>query len=134
MKWFCDHYLGDSDPRDPLVSPIFAPPQELVGLPEALIVTAEFDVVRDEGEVYARRLEAAGVQVALRRYEGQIHGFVGLAAILDRGRLAMDDAAAVLGEALRRDLTSNPVDLGQSRGGPWRPMTPWTHACGRGRP
>ena len=63
-----------ADPADPLVSPIKRP--DLAGLPPALIVTAEYDPLRDEGEAYGRRLQAAGVPAVVHRYEGAGHGFV----------------------------------------------------------
>ncbi|WP_068160423.1 alpha/beta hydrolase [Rhodococcus phenolicus] len=75
LKPFNAFYLDSgADPADPRVSPIKR--EDLSGLPTALIVTAEFDPMRDEGELYARRLEEAGVPVTLRRYAGANHGFV----------------------------------------------------------
>lgn len=75
MKWFWDHYVSSpAQMLEPYASPIRA--ASLSGLPRALIQTAEFDPLRDEGEAYAEALRAAGVPVTLRRYDGLIHAFV----------------------------------------------------------
>jgi acetyl esterase len=75
LKPFNAFYIDSgADPADPRVSPINR--EDLVGLPPALIITAEFDPLRDEGELYARRLREAGVDVTLSRYAGANHGFV----------------------------------------------------------
>ena len=96
MGWFYDHYLqGDKAKRAlPLVSPLRAP--ELKGLPPALIMTAEYDVLRDEAETYGKRLAAAGVKVWIKRYQGVTHGFVRMQNMLDISRRSMDDIAAVM--------------------------------------
>jgi acetyl esterase len=74
MIWFWDHYLNDkSEATDPRVSPLLAP--SLAGLPRALVVTAEYDVMRDEGQAYAKRLSEAGVAVTHVFAEGMNHGF-----------------------------------------------------------
>jgi acetyl esterase len=100
MRWFIDHHLGgEIDPKDPMVSPLHA--DSLEGLPKALVITAELDPLRDEGEAYARRLQEAGVEAELVRYDGQIHGFFGMATLLDDGKDAVAKAAA----ALRAELT-----------------------------
>jgi len=95
MTWFRGHYLRDeADLTDPLASPLLAP--DLRGLPPALVVTAEFDPLRDEGEAYGRRLREAGVPTTISRYDGMVHGFVGMTAFLDKGRQAVEECARAL--------------------------------------
>lgn len=96
MKWFWDHYApGDTDRRSPYAAPLRA--EHLGGLPPALVLTAEFDPLRDEGEAYARRLSEAGVAAEAIRYDGMFHGFFGLTAVIDRSR----EAISTTGRALR---------------------------------
>lgn len=101
LDWFYGHYLADpSQVLDPGVSPLLA--ESLEGLPPALVMTAGFDVLRDEGEAYARRLEAAGVDVWFEEASGLIHGFASMTG-LPSGRRALDAAVGELAR-LFRDL------------------------------
>ncbi|UVA80302.1 alpha/beta hydrolase [Pandoraea commovens] len=76
MKWFWDAYTTDEAQRnEAYASPLRAPADALKGLPAALIQTAEFDVLRDEGEAYGHRLDLAGNEVTVTRYNGTIHDF-----------------------------------------------------------
>ena len=76
MKWFWNNYTTDAKAREQIyASPLRASSEQLKGLPPALVQTAEFDVLRDEGEAYARKLDAAGVTVTAVRYNGMIHDF-----------------------------------------------------------
>jgi acetyl esterase len=95
MKWYWDNYLPDSEKRShPLASPLLA--ADLRALPPALVVTAEHDVLRDEGEDYAARLRDAGVDVTLTRYDGMVHGFFRTAGAVDGGKDLIDEIAAWL--------------------------------------
>jgi len=100
MSWFYDHYLeGDKGKRaGPLVSPLRA--RELKGLPPALIMTAEYDVLRDEAELYGKRLAAAGVKVWIRRYQSVTHGFLRMQNLIDVARHGMADIAAVMAKTV----------------------------------
>jgi acetyl esterase/lipase len=77
MQWFWDQYTTDPAQRDEITaSPLRATSEQLAGLPPALVVTGEADVLRDEGEAYAAKLRQAQVAVTAARYEGIIHDFV----------------------------------------------------------
>ena len=104
MKWFCDHYLSGSigSPTDPRVSPLFADAVTLASAPPAIVITAEFDPLRDEGEQYAHRLLEAGVACSLTRYYGQIHGFFSMSHFVDDGAAAITQAATATRIALER--------------------------------
>jgi acetyl esterase/lipase len=103
MAWFWDQYLPDESRRsDSLVSPVNASSEELAGLPPALVINGEADVLRDEGEAYATKLRAARVPVTATRYGGIIHDFVMLHPLADThaARAATAQGAAFLREAL----------------------------------
>ena len=101
MKWFIDHYLDDSGltSDDVRVSPLNASDEALSRTPPAFVITAEFDPLRDEGEAYADRLRAAGVDVTHRRFEGQIHAFFTLPLAVPAGAEAIAQTAELLGKA-----------------------------------
>jgi acetyl esterase len=101
MRWFWQCYLRRAeDGRDPYASPLRA--EDLRGLAPALVITAEYDPLRDEGEAYAARLRDAGVPVALTRYDGMIHAFFRRTELFDQARVAMQEVA----DALRRAFAS----------------------------
>jgi acetyl esterase len=100
MRWFSEHYLPDpARHSDPYASVLRAP--DLSGLPPAVIGTAEYDPLRDEGEAYAAALDKAGVPVTVRRFDGLIHGFFGLGHVSP----AAAEAASVLCADLKALLT-----------------------------
>ncbi|HEX6688549.1 MAG TPA: alpha/beta hydrolase [Solirubrobacterales bacterium] len=99
MDWFEDHYLPPaSDHSDPRVSMLRA--DDLTGLPPAYVATAGFDPLRDEGEAYAARMQEAGVQVALRRHPGLIHGFANMTAFSPTAEAAMLELAGAIRSGL----------------------------------
>jgi acetyl esterase len=99
MMWFWQHYLRDQAyGLHPQAAPLRA--QNLCGLPPTLLLTAEFDPLRDEGEAYAERLQAAGGEVEYRCYAGLIHGFLGLTSMSDTAARAMIETASTLRTAL----------------------------------
>jgi acetyl esterase len=95
MAYYRDHYIqGTEDTKNPYASPLLA--EDLKGLPPALVVTAEFDVLTDESKAYAERLIQAGVPVTYTCYEGMIHPFFSFPAVVDCARKAMGETAAAL--------------------------------------
>ena len=103
MEWFWNQYLPEgADRKDPKITPIHASAEQLAGQAPALVITAENDVLRDEGEAYARKLSQAGVDVTVTRYNGTIHDFVMLNALADTP--AAKGAIAQAGQYLRNAL------------------------------
>jgi len=101
MDWFFRQYLNaDEEKADVRVSPLLA--KDLSGLPPALVITAEYDPLRDEGEMYAERLRQAGVAVELTRYEGMIHGFFWMAGIMEQGAKAISQVSGRLRSVFAR--------------------------------
>jgi acetyl esterase len=95
MIWFWDQYLARPEDRvHPYAAPLRA--TDLSGLPPALIITAEYDPVRDEAEHYALRLQQAGVPVQLSRYAGMIHGFFRMFVHFEQSRMALAEVASAL--------------------------------------
>ena len=102
MQWFWDQYTIDEAQRAEITaSPLRASTAQLAGLPPALVITAEADVLRDEGEAYANKLRAAGVPVVATRYQGIIHDFVMLNALRSThaAQAAIDQATTTLRKA-----------------------------------
>ncbi|HVE27944.1 MAG TPA: alpha/beta hydrolase [Sporichthya sp.] len=100
MEWFLGAYLADpSHATLPDASPGFA--EDLSGLPPALVITAEYDPIRDDGEWYGEALREAGVDVTISRYDGAIHGFWNFFGMLKVGRQAMDESIDWLRARLR---------------------------------
>ena len=102
MRWFWRQLLGE-DRHDDSAIPLSA---ALEGLPPALIVTAEYDVLRDEGERYAERLKDVGNDVTLRRYEGMLHAFMHFSGWFDTGRKAVQE----IGNEIRRRMNREASD------------------------
>ncbi len=114
MKWYWNHYLPDEAARrQPTASPLQAPISQLKGLPPTLVITSEFDVLRDEGEAYAHKLMDAGVLVTAVRYLGAIHAFTVLNAIA--GAQATRSALALANDTLRKAFAGREVQEGRSR-------------------
>lgn len=98
MGYFWGHYVASPEEgRSPHASPLNA--KSLAGLPPAMVLTAECDPIRDQGEAYARRLQEAGVPVTMKRYAGAIHVFFNLGGVIDAGKEAVADAAAAVHKA-----------------------------------
>ncbi len=101
MVWFWDLYLAKpADGKNPYASPLQA--KDLKGLPPALVITGEFDPLRDEGNEYAKRLQAAGVKTVNTTYPGVAHGFFGQWSVMDKAKQAVAQASKELKEAFSR--------------------------------
>jgi acetyl esterase/lipase len=98
MRWFWDQYCASAEDQvHPHAAVLRA--SDVRGLPPALVITAEFDPLRDEGEAYGELLAAAGVPVTVTRYDGVIHGFYGMFTMIDKGREAIRESADALAKA-----------------------------------
>lgn len=96
MQWFWDQYTSDEAQRSEITaSPLRASLEQLAGLPPALVITGEADVLRDESEAYANKLREAGVPVSAVRYQGIIHDFVMLNAAIKQAVTYLQDALEV---------------------------------------
>jgi acetyl esterase len=100
IEQYCDYYLADpADAKNPYASPLLA--EDLSGLPPAVVMTAEYDPLRDEGEQYAQRLADAGVPVTAKRWDGHIHGSVTMTAIVPSSKVWRDEVIAEMRKAYR---------------------------------
>ena len=97
MKWFWEQYADPDDRLKASASPLLA--DSLKGLPPAVVLTAEYDVLRDEGEAYGNRMKEAGVDVEIVRCEGMIHGFIGETNVVEPARKAIAQACGRLSSA-----------------------------------
>jgi acetyl esterase len=110
MVWFWDNYLSlPEDANNPYASPSKA--TDLSGLPPAFVITAELDVLRDEGEAYARQLKQAGVEVKCKRYEGAVHEFFSLSGVVDISKTALQDAATFLQQAFNNNIEASNTSI-----------------------
>jgi acetyl esterase len=99
MEWFIRQYAPEESAwQDPRLSPLRA--ADLSGLPPAVVVTAEYDPLRDEGEAYADRLRASGVPVEVRRFDGMVHGFFDMGTMSPAAQKAVDESCALFAEVL----------------------------------
>lgn len=108
MQYYWDQYIDAEHAANPYAVPMQA--KSLAGQPPALVITAEFDPLRDEGEAYAKRLREAGVATTSTRYDGVIHGFFSMGAFVDKGQQAVDEASAALRNAFARSGSPSAAD------------------------
>jgi acetyl esterase len=108
MIYFWSQYLNDdADGRNPYASPLLA--EDLSGLPPALVITAQYDVLRDEGQAYAARLHKAGVPVTVSNYESSRHGFFSAGTLSDYTKPAREEAASALRSAFTTREAAQPI-------------------------
>ena len=97
MAWFVDHYMGSEGDRGSIAaSPMLASDEQLKRMPPAIVITAQFDPLRDEGEAYGKRLVENGVSATITRYNGAFHGFFKMITILDDAQSAHAQASTLL--------------------------------------
>ncbi|MBO8173410.1 MAG: alpha/beta hydrolase [Bacillaceae bacterium] len=107
MTWFRECYFNHEDElKSPLAAPVLLSESELAEMPPALIMTAEYDPLRDGGKDYADKLNKAGVDVRYVCYPGMIHGFMSMCAAIDDGKKAIDDAARELKTRFQQPASS----------------------------
>jgi acetyl esterase len=106
MQWYWNQYLANpKDGADVMASPARA--KDLSGLPPSLVITAEYDPLRDEGEAFAAKLRASGVDVRLSRYDGTVHGFFRMGAVIDAAHRLSDEVGGFLRDVLARTRVSD---------------------------
>jgi acetyl esterase/lipase len=97
MPWYFSHLVTDpADLRDPRICLVDVPIEQLAGLPPTVVITAERDPLRDEGELLASRMRQAGVAVTATRYTGVMHEFFGMAPVIKKAAEAQDEVARAL--------------------------------------
>src|SRR5262249_37644175 len=96
MKWFWGQYANESFAREPYLSPMHA--KTLASLPPALVISAEYDPIRDQGELYAKKLNQAAVPATVRRFDGMIHAFFHMAGVIEQG----GEAIALVGSEVAK--------------------------------
>lgn len=113
MAWFFGHYAPQAQWLDPRISPLRT--ASLSGAPPAWIATAEYDVLRDEGEAFAARLEVDGVPVELRRYDGLTHGFIRMMNLVDSADAALSDMADAIVRACQNTFRESNGNMESNR-------------------
>jgi acetyl esterase/lipase len=109
LEWALTQYAPGVSPTEPLLSPVHAP--DLSGLPATLIVTGEYDPLRDEGERYAGRLREAGVPVAYTMYLGLIHHALMVPRTIERGRRMLEETTAAIGAAVHSSAADEVAEI-----------------------
>lgn len=105
MNWFREQYFNNKEElQHPYASPVLY--SDLSGLPSALIMTAQYDPLRDVGKAYADRLKESGVEVIYKNYEGLIHGFATFHTIVHAANEALEEGAEYLWTALHQEIDS----------------------------